>query len=257
MVGKAVDAPLQPHDFDTIETVINEAQRAEVLTIINVGTSIAESHNSLLIAERFDSVYATIGVHPTDATQSWREDVKQLKAWAAAKEKHKIVAIGETGLDYYHKPYDAQLQKDLFKASIEIALEYDLPLVVHVRDAADDLLEILDEYKHQARGVIHCFQQNLSFAVQVIEWGFLVGIDGPITYPKNQLFRDIVAQIPLSSIILETDAPFLPPQDFRGKLNHPAYIPLFAPTLADLHNISVEDVARLTTANAQRLFNLV
>jgi TatD DNase family protein len=253
---KAVDAPLQEADFVIIDQAVKDAAVVGVTTIINVGTSIAESQNSIDIAARYESVYATIGVHPCDVTAAWSDEYTQLKQWAACKETLKIVGIGETGLDYYHKPFDAQLQQEVFKAHIELSIEYDLPLVVHVREAADDTLAILEQYKGRARGVIHCFQQSLEFARKVIELGYFVGIDAPITYTKNQPFRDIVAQIPLASIVLETDAPFLPPQELRGKPNHPAYIPLFVPTLANTHGVSVQEVAHQTSLNARILFGL-
>lgn len=256
MVAKEVDAPLQPTDFPIIQAHVAQAAQAGVTTIINVGTSLPESHNSMMIAACCPNVYATVGIHPCDATASWRDDMVQLESWVKEKGKNKIVGIGETGLDYYHKPFDGALQKEVFSAHIELANRYDLPLVVHVREAGDDLLKVLEQYKGRARGVIHCFQQSLAFAQTVIEWGFYIGIDAPITYPKNGPFREIVAQIPLSSIVLETDAPFLPPQEYRGRPNHPAYLPGFAQTVADLHGVTREELAASSSNNARRLFGV-
>lgn len=256
MVGKEVDAPLQQEDFAVITRIIAEATAVDVKKIINVGTSVAETYNSIAIAQRFECVWASAGIHPCDTTSDWRSHLKTLRKLLEDKENNKIVAVGETGLDYYHQPYDKKLQHDVFKAHIELALENGLPLIVHVREAADDVLRILEEFKGQARGVNHCFAQEKYVADQLIEWGFYVGIDGPITYPKNESFRQVVAQLPLSSIILETDAPFLPPQQYRGKQNHPAYIPLFAQTIADLHAVSLADLAAVTSKNVHNLFGV-
>ena len=167
------------------------------------------------------------------------------------------MAIGEVGLDFYHKPFDAPRQRDCFKAHIELALEHNLALSIHVREAGQELLRVLDEYHKQIkRAVIHCFSQPQDFADEVLKWGFYLGIDAPITYPKNELLRSVVINAPLTSLVLETDAPFLPPQALRGKKNHPAYIAMFAGVIADLKGVSVEEVAAVTTKNAQKLFGL-
>lgn len=260
MVDKKPDELLQEVHFQTISEIIQQAQAAEVMQIVNVGTSVAESMNSVAIAQRFDSVYASVGVHPCDTTDSWRDDMQAIKKMIVAdqeQEQRRIVALGETGLDFYHQPFIQSRQEDVFKAHIELALTFKLPLVVHVREAGDELLKVLEEYvRDGVRGVIHCFSQKQDFAEVVTSWGLSVGIDGPITYPKNQILRDCVASIDPKYIILETDAPFLPPQSYRGKKNSPAYIPLFAPTVAECVGLTLESLAMITTHNAQRLFDL-
>lgn len=261
MVNKDPDALLKQDQFLEIARIVHEAQRAGVEKILNVGTSLPESLNSVEIAKRFEPVYASMGIHPCDCNdlshKDFKEMLSQIKRFVAHKEEHKIVAVGETGLDFYHKPFKKEFQIDCFKAQIELALEHDLPLVVHVREAADEVLTVLDEYrKNNMRGVIHCFLQTKDFADAVISWGFYVGLDGPITYPKNDWLREVFKQIPLESIILETDSPFLPPQQFRGKPNSPIHIPLIAQALADLKEVEREAVAEVTTANAERLFGI-
>lgn len=252
--------PLQEHHFPAIEAAIQESRIADVTTIINVGTDLIESEASILIAQRYADVFATVGVHPTDCNQlpkSTHDTIIALKKFVADKEHNKIVAIGEIGLDFYHKPYEEQKQKDYCRAQIELALANDLPVVIHVREAADAMLELLQEYVSQGlRGVLHCFQQQQYVADQVCAWGLLVGLDGPINYPKNAWLREVFAKIPLEHIVLETDAPFLPPQQLRGKPNRPAYIPLIAQELAILKNIDVAIVEKQTTANAIKLFGL-
>lgn len=253
------DVLLTEDQFAKIAHVVADAQRAGVGKIVNVGTSLPESLNSIAIAKRFLPVYASVGIHPCDcneiSAQDFKDMIKQIRQLLEAKEVNKIVAIGETGLDFYHKPFQKQMQIDCFKQQIELALEHDLPLVVHVRESADEVLRVLDEYRqNNVRGVIHCFLQQKDFADQVIEWGFFVGLDAPITYPKNDWLREVFKQIALDHIILETDAPFLPPQQFRGKQNSPIHIPLIAQTLADIKGVELEVVRAHTTANAERLF---
>lgn len=256
MVGKSQDAPLLPNHFAAIASIIDVARTQEVRTIINVGTSVQESYQSIRIAEQFPSVYATVGIHPCDARDDWRLSFKEIIKLVHDAPKGTVVGIGETGLDYYHKPYNKAAQHDLFRAHIELALAYDLPLVVHIRDAADDALKILRAYMPDARGVNHCFMHDSDVAKQFMLWGWYMGIDGPITYPKNEAFRSTVRGIALEYLMFETDAPFLPPQPYRGKQNSPAYIPLFAQTVADLHGVSLETCAQVTTKNAKKLFGL-
>jgi len=260
MAPKQPAEPLQEHHFMHIDVAVREAQAAGVTTIINVGTDLIESEASMAIAKRYPGVFATVGVHPTDCNAlpaSPQDVVGALRSWLKHKEDHKIVGVGELGLDFYHKPYDEQKQKDYCRAQIELALEYHLPVVIHVREAADEALRLLEEYVKQGlRGVMHCFQQEQYVADQVCAWGLLVGLDGPINYPKNAALRETFKKIPLEHIVLETDAPFLPPQQLRGKQNRPAYIPLIAQELATLKGIELAVVEQQTTANAKRLFGV-
>lgn len=261
MVKQEPDVLLTELQFTAINDIVQSALRVGVEKIVNVGTSLPESINSVEIAKRFLPVYATVGIHPCDCNELSGKDFKEmlssLKNMVKHREENKIVAIGETGLDFYHKPFKKEMQVDCFKAQIELALEYDLPLVVHVREAADEVLRVIDEYRqNKVRGVIHCFLQQKDFAQTVIDWGFCVGLDGPITYPKNDWLREVFKQIPLGSIILETDSPFLPPQEFRGKPNSPVNIPLIAQALADSKEIELEVVEVTTSENAQRLFSI-
>lgn len=257
IVKKEFDVLLSPDQLIHASDVVKQAQSAGVGVIINVGTSVPESLNSVMLAQKYDNVYATVGLHPCDCTPEWRKDFEQIKKLAQYKQENKIVAIGEVGLDFYHKPFDMQRQKDAFKAQIELALECNLPLSVHVRDAGEETLRVLEEYAREVKGaVIHCFSQNADFAATVLGWGFYVGIDAPIGYPKNQALRDVVAGIPLEKIVLETDSPFLPPQEFRGRPNSPVYLPLFVPTIAELKNVSIQEVERMTTENACALFGI-
>lgn len=256
MVKADFDKLLTHTEIDTAKTIIQEAYSQHVKTIINVGTSITESKNALELAKAYHNCWAAVGIHPNDLTEGWQEDVKTLKKLALNKEEHKIVAIGECGIDKHYPNYNLQRQKDAFMAQIDLALEFDLALIVHTRQAPDETLRCLDEYrKDSMRGIIHCFSEDLFFAEQAIAMGFVLGFGGTITYPKNEILRTVAKSVPLEHIILETDAPFLPPQPMRGKQNHPKNIEYIANYLADLRQTSIEVIAHQTTSNAIKIFN--
>jgi TatD DNase family protein len=255
MINKTLETPITHEQLLSIKNIVQESLQSGTTTLITIGTSIQESINAITIAKEFDNVYASVGIHPCDCTENFQKDLFSIKNLLKEKEKNKIVAIGETGLDFFHKPYNEALQERAFRAHIELACEYKLPLIFHVRNSGEKILKILEEYiKEKISGVFHCFLQSKEFAQTVTQWGFYFGIDAPITYPKNNLLREIIKTLPLDKIVLETDAPFLPPQELRGKQNSPAYISLFAPTLAHILNITKDLLAQKTTENAKKLF---
>lgn len=256
MVKKNFDILLKPDELSAARAIIQEAQKNNVTRIINVGTSLVESINCISLAQQYDAIYAVIGIHPNDLTSTWQKDLKELQSFLKQKREKKIVGIGECGLDFHYPDYNLLRQKDAFKAQIEIALENDLALVVHTRDARDETLHSLEEFKGQiSRGIIHCFSEDMEFAQTVIDWGFVIGIGGTITYPKNNYLREIVSSIKLESLVLETDAPFLPIQSKRGQQNSPQYIFAIAEYIAQLRNEPFDKIAHQTSLNAQRIFN--
>src|SRR3990167_4952400 len=223
-IKKEFDVLLPPCFQEMVEPFIQEAQKKSVTTIINVGTSVIESKNCIALAHAFPgTLYATIGTHPNDGDkESWQHDVATYRELLqhdrqdTEKKEKIIVGIGETGLDFYREGYDKELQYALFKEQIEIALEYSLPIIVHTRHAHDEVLKVIAEYKqHNLRGIIHCFSEEQTFAQHAIDLGFLLGIGGTITYPKNEYLREVVRTVGLDAIVLETDAPFLPPQEIQ------------------------------------------
>lgn len=255
IVNDNFDQLLSVGQIEKIKDIINQAKEAGVEKILNVGTSLIESINSIEIAKNYESVWAAVGIHPNDLTDNWQDDLKQLEKFLDDKNKFKIKAIGECGLDFHYSDYNIEKQKAGFKAQIKLALDYDLPLVIHTRDAKDGVLEILKNYKNSnLRGVIHCFSEDQSFAYRSIELGFKLGIGGTITYPKNNILRETVTSVGLDNIVLETDAPFLPPQYMRGKKNSPKEIKVIAEFIAQLFNTSFDIVAEKTTKNAEKLF---
>lgn len=257
MIKSTFDTLLQKNDFEKASNIVNEAKKNEVSQIINVGTSLIESENCVALAKKFPNIYAAVGIHPTDLTTEWQKDLKEISKLVVNKYTNKIVAIGECGIDKYHKPFDLQRQKDAFRAQIELALANDLAIIVHSRNAPEETLYALDEFKKDIqRCVIHCFSQDIGFAKIVTSWGFYLGIGGTLTYTKNNELREVVQTLGLSKIVLETDAPFLPPQIIRGKENHPKYIYDIAKFISELIGKSFDDVAKQTTDNSKKLFGI-
>jgi len=244
--------------FNLIENEINQAGKKGIGQIINIGSNLIESINACEVAKKFQNVFATTAIHPCDCKENWHDEFKTITNLVEKKVENKIVAVGETGLDFYHKPFYVERQKDAFKAHIELALKNNLPLVVHSRDASEEVLKTLEEYiKNGLRGVIHCFSHEKYLALTALSWGFYLGIGAYITYPKNTDLRELIKnEIPVNKILLETDAPFLPPQEYRGKPNRPEYIPIFAKMIAELKNIDLKILEETTTINAKVLFDI-
>lgn len=257
MVKTTFDVPLTDTEITQAQHIVDEAAAEDVRTIINVGTNLIESLNCVALAQRYTSIFAAVGIHPNDCTATWRDELRDIEVLIKKKNENKIVGIGECGLDMHYPDYNLPRQKDVFKAQIELALEHDLALIVHTRDAGDETMRALEEFKGQLkRCVIHCFSEGITFADFALEMGFVLGIGGAITYPKNNTLREVVQHVPLTSLVLETDAPFLPPQEIRGKQNNPAQIATIAAYIAQLLGISKEQVSSTTTTTAQQLFML-
>lgn len=257
MVQPSFDTLLTQTHIAQAHAIAEESAAVNVTKLINVGTSLIESINCIHLAYAIENLYASVGIHPNDCTFSWRKDLHELEQKIKQDHQKKIVAIGECGLDFHYPDYDKQQQYDVFKAQIELALTHDLALIVHTRDARQETLMILEQYKHQIRrGIIHCFSEDLHFAHTVIDWSFAIGLGGTITYPKNNHLRTVAQTVRLTDIVLETDAPFLPPQTMRGTKNHPKNIPIIARYLADLRNVSLDTVGTTTTQTALRIFKI-
>jgi TatD DNase family protein len=238
--------------------IIQKAQEHDVTTIINVGTDIVESRLCIELAQNYDNCYAIVGIHPNDTTERWQKDMKELSKLVAQKSQYKIIGIGECGIDLHYENYNLVRQQDAFKAQIELALEHDLALSIHSRDAAEETFKIIDLYKKESnfQGIMHCFSYDQGYANEAIKAGLVLGIGGTLTYPKNAILRAIAQTVDLHTIVLETDAPFLAPQAVRGKENCPAYMQFVAQFIADLRQTSYENVAKTTTQTVKRIFKL-
>lgn len=238
------------------EAVIARARAAGVDTIIAVGGAGDMSSNTeaVRLANAFTHVYATVGMHPHDAKDVGADELAVLKKLAADA---KVVAIGETGLDYYysHSPHD--VQRRVFTQFIHMARETQLPIVVHERDAARDAAELLkSEGGGALRGVIHCFTGNYEAACAYLDLGFYLSFTGIITFKNAEPLRQVVRQVPLEKILVETDSPYLTPVPHRGRRNEPAYVRFVAETIATVKGLELDEVARVTTDNVSALFKI-
>jgi TatD DNase family protein len=236
--------------------VIARAREAGVETIIAVGGAGDMSSNTeaVALAGSFPGVYATVGMHPHDAKDVGDEDLKTLKRLAASL---KVVAVGETGLDYYYNHSPHETQRRVFSRFIHLAREAKMPIVVHERAAAAEAAELLrGEGKGEVQGVVHCFTGDYDAARRYLDLGFYLSFTGIITFKNADDLRDVVRKVPLERMFVETDSPYLTPVPHRGRRNEPAYVRLVAETIARVKNTSLEQTANVTTANARALFRL-
>ena len=248
-------AHLGAHEFDSDRAeIIVRAANAGVTRIITIGAGygIESARVALAIADEHSCVYATVGVHPNDAAVPF--DAGILPALA---QHPKVVAIGETGLDFYRDYAPREDQERWFIHQIELAITLNKPLVIHSRSAGPDCLAVLKaHHAAQVGGVFHCFAEDTAFAKKLLDINFLVSFPGSVTFKKADSLRQVVKEVPLSQIMVETDAPFLAPEPFRGKRCESAFVIKTAECIAALKNISVEELAQVTTDNAERLFKL-
>jgi len=241
---------------EELSEVIGRAQRAGVGCFVTISTKLSEFDRVRSIAERFDEVYCSVGVHPHEANDEGQGGAERLLALA---EHPKVVAIGESGLDYFYEHSPRAAQQTSFRAHIDAARKSGLPLIVHTRDADEDTIAILEE--EYARGpfpgLIHCFTAGPALAEAALSMGFFISLAGIVTFRKAEELRETVSDIPLDRLLLETDAPYLAPVPKRGKVNEPAFIVHTAAALAELKGVSLEELAAATTHNFFSLFNKV
>ena len=240
---------LSREDYDDIDKVIEENKNANIDKIVVSGCSRESIEEVMDLKDRYDMVYVTIGYHPEYADTVTESDLDYLKSLLGEK---KIVGIGEIGLDYHYTKDNKDKQIWLFEEQLKIAEEFNLPVVIHSRDATMDTINTLKKYK--VKGIIHCFSGSLETANIYISMGFLLGIGGVVTF-KNSKLKDVVKELSLESIVLETDSPYLTPVPFRGKINSSKYLEFIANFIADIKNISVDELAEITSRNASSLFD--
>jgi TatD DNase family protein len=237
-----------------VDTVVARARQAGVTRLLCVAYDLESSRASVDIARRFEGVWATVGVHPHDARPL--DDAAQAELEALASDE-RVAAIGEIGLDFYRDLSPRETQGAAFEAQLELAGRAELPVVIHSREAHDQTQEMLDRWIPKLKGVVmHCFSGSVELARWYTERGVHLGIDGPVTYPKSTRLEEIARGIPDELLLLETDAPYLPPQSHRGKRNEPAYLVEIAARVAEVRGVEVESLARQTTANALRFLGL-
>jgi len=248
-------AHLEMKDFDKDRNrVIARAVEAGVRHIITVATTIPDVHKALDIAQKNESVFLSIGIHPHEAKDIREGDYAELRS--LSKEK-KVVAFGEIGLDFYRNHSPRQVQLARFRELLRLGKDLQLPIILHDRDAHEEILKILkEEGNGRWRGVFHCFSGDVPLAKKVIQMGFFISIPGTVTFSKATTQQEVVRCIPLEKILLETDCPYLAPEPYRGKRNEPAFIRNTAEKVASLKSLSFEDVCRITSLNARALFGI-
>ena len=242
---------LSLEDYDDIDTVIKENKEAGIDKIIISGCTKDSIIESIELSKKYKDVYLTIGYHPSEADDISMEDLMLLEKQLL---EDKVVGIGEIGLDYHYGKDNIDKQKELFRKQLELAEKYNLPVVIHSRDATNDTINILKEFPNVI-GDIHCFSGSLETAKIYISMGYYLGIGGVVTFKNSNLYN-VIRNIGLERVLLETDSPYLAPEPNRGKKNSSKYIPYIAKFLANLLGISVEEVSKITLNNTYRLFDL-
>lgn len=232
--------------------VIEDANRKGIKIFITIGTDLKSSEKNLSYAVQFNNVYAAVGFHPHESKKMHQEELVKLEKMLVSD---KIVAVGEIGLDYFYFHSPKEIQIDAFRAQIDLAKKFDLPIIIHDRDAHADTMRILGEKAQDMKVVLHCFSGDLGMANWCIKKGFYFGIGGIVTFKNSKEINEVIRGIPLERILLETDSPFLAPCPFRGKPNEPQYIPFIAAKVAELKRKTIFEVAEMTTQNAYRVFN--
>jgi TatD DNase family protein len=250
-----IDTHTHLHDpeFDTDrETVIQRARQDGVDRMITIGTDLASSQNAVELAQKYDFIYATVGVHPHEVKTLPDDSYQALEELA---KQPKVVAYGEVGLDYYYMHSPKDLQQKHFREQVRLARSLGLPLVIHTREASEDTLTVLKEEKaEEIGGVFHCYTGDLATAKAALNMGFFISFSGILTFPKTMELQAVAREIPVESLLVETDCPYLAPIPYRGKRNEPAYVRHVAERLAQIKALPYEELAHTTTQNAKRLF---
>ena len=245
-------AHIQLDRFDADrEAVLERAQAAGVHAILVIGFDLETSRGAIELAEKYDQIYATVGMHPHDARDLDDETVRIFRDLTTHP---KVVALGEMGLDYYRDLSPRPVQQEAFERQLDLAEELNLPIVIHNREAYHDILPILGARRGKIRGVMHCFSGDVEIMHQSLALGFYIGIGGPVTYRRSDALQGVAREVPADALLVETDCPWLAPQFRRGRRNEPAYVCATAEKIAGLRGISLEEIGEMTTQNFEDLF---
>lgn len=236
------------------DEVIKSLGDAGVGMYTNIGSDVASSEKSIELAEKYPFVYAAVGIHPEFAAETTENDIDKIARLAAHP---KAVAIGEIGLDYYYGAEEKEEQKKWFERQLSLAADLNMPFVIHDRDAHKDCMDILKKYDvRRVGGIMHCFSGSAELAKEVVKLGMVIALGGSLTFKNNVKTVKVAAEIPLEHIVLETDSPYLAPVPNRGKRNTPAYVKFVAKKIAEIKNIPLSEVERITTENAKKVYRI-
>jgi TatD DNase family protein len=241
---------LEKKEYKNLETLLKDIFNTDVKIVIVSGYNVESSIQAISLAHDYNNIYATVGFHPNDCTNLTESDYAYFDDWL---QDEKVVGLGEIGLDYYYGENDRNEQIGRFKRQIEIASKYSKPIIVHNRNASEDVYNILKD--SNIRGIIHCFNDDIGMADKFVSLGFFLGIGGILTF-KNSNLKNVIKELDIHNIVLETDSPYLSPEPFRGLQNSPINVQIIANEIARIKGISYNEVASVTTSNAFRLFDL-
>ncbi|MGE6261221.1 TatD family hydrolase [Heyndrickxia sporothermodurans] len=237
-----------------LEGVISNAKEAGISNMVVVGFDRPTINKAIELVEKYDFLYASIGWHPVDAIDMTEQDLLWIEELTAHP---KVVALGEMGLDYHWDKSPKEIQKVVFRKQIKLAKKVKLPIIIHNREATQDIVDILkEEDAKEVGGIMHCFSGSPEIAKECIDMNFYISLGGPVTFKNAKKPKEVALEIPLSHLLIETDCPYLAPHPFRGKRNEPAFVKLVAQQIAEIKGISLEEVADQTTKNAKRLFGI-
>lgn len=239
---------------EDLQQVINRALEAKVEKMIVVGFDRKTIERAMALADQYEFIYAVIGWHPVDAIDCTEDDL----IWIEELTKHpKVVGIGETGLDYHWDKSPKDIQQTLFRKQIQLAQKVNLPIIIHNREATGDIVKILrEENAASVGGIMHCFSGSVETAKECIAMNFMISLGGPVTFKNAKTPKEVASEISLEHLLIETDAPYLAPHPYRGKRNEPSLVPLVAEEIARIKGIPVEEVGKITSENAARIFNI-
>ena len=236
------------------DILIKSLKERQVDIAINIGADLQTSINSVELANKYDNIYAVVGVHPHSASEVTEET---LDIFREMSKNDKVVAIGEIGLDFYYDNSPRDVQRKWFKEQLKLAKELGLPVVIHSREASQETFDTIKEAQDGSlRGVMHCYSGSVEMAKEYIKLGFYISIGGPVTFKNARVVGEVAEALPLDKLLIETDCPYLTPEPYRGKRNEPMYVRYVAEKIAEIRNISVEELAKATSTNAKKLFGI-
>jgi len=238
---------------EDVDKVIQQAFSNDITHIVQSCDNLEEIEKNLVLTKKHQNLYSSVGIHPHEA-KSWDSVTKDTLIKYTKEEK--VIAIGEAGLDFYYNYSPKEIQLSVFKEQIQIAKEISLPLIIHTRDAFKETIEILKKERPDCGGVLHCYTGNLEVAKEAINLGFYISWSGILTFKNALDLKTVAKEISLKNTLIETDCPFLAPIPHRGKRNEPMFVRLVAEELARIHNVSVDEIGEITSANAKRLFGI-
>ena len=242
--------------IDDLETVILDAEKAGVSHMVVIGIDEGSSRLAIELSKQYPALFASVGVHPSESENMFEMQAASTQFIEDMLKEDKVVAIGECGIDLYHEDYNLEYQQQVFKNQIELAKAYQKPLIIHSRSGVRECIDMLKPYQGQVKGVFHCFNGSKEEANEILELGFYIGVNGPITFKNAKDAKDIAIHVPIEKLLIETDGPYLSPEPYRGRRNQPANVKYILKTLAQLKNMSEADVDTITTQNAKTLFLL-